>query len=123
MTGEPVCPFCPVRSLSHGVDWYQCLECGRKYLYSNPGVVFEGHTNPQGPLPEKEPDPVVDTVLVASEPGSHPGAIVGAGAEPQRGESVPHDTSGDVTWASPPAGPSGGPDAVTTTETWTEVSP
>jgi hypothetical protein len=118
--GEPVCPFCPIRSLSHGTDGYQCLECGRSYKYANPGVEYHGDADYTGPTPEREPEAPLESQIVASESGSHPAAIVGEGAEPQQGLSVPHNPENDLNVPPPPPGPTGAPDEVTTTENYSQ---
>jgi hypothetical protein len=119
-SGEPVCPFCPIRSLSHGTDGYQCLECGRSYKYANPGVEYNGAADYDGPIPERQTEPELQTQIVASESGSHPAAIVGEGAEPQQGLSVPHNPENDLNVPPPPPGPTGAPDEVTTTENYSQ---
>jgi hypothetical protein len=83
-------------------------------------VEYHGDADYTGPIPEREPEAPLESQIVASESGSHPAAIVGAGAEPQQGLSVPHNPENDLNVPPPTPGPTGAPDEVTTTENYSQ---
>lgn len=96
-TDPPRCPVCEIgNDLTYGVDWFQCLRCGRKWRVKDGKEYVFKHPmfGTQSTTPHEGDD--VEPHYVNATSGAEPQSTVAPFGEVQAGEHEPHDPSGDI---------------------------